>query len=288
MKVKMLLTTMLATISLFTMTASAQVTYEHVRNATGKLTYNDTTILIDPMLAEKGRYEGFQNCFNPEVRNPVVELLESKEKVLENVDAVIVTHTHLDHWDEVAQSFIQKDILLFAQDEQDAAAIRKEGFTNVHVLTKGTKVGDVTVDYIEGTHGTKEMYDNPDYAAGLGNSMGMVFSAPNERTTYVMGDTVWTPRVDKTIFDYHPDLIVMNTGYAKSLLFNDGIIMGTEDVGHAAKLAPDADIITVHMDAINHCTVSRSNMREYVKSAKLRKRVHVPNDGEKITFPSKK
>lgn len=114
MKVKMLLTTMLATISLFTMTASAQVTYEHVRNATGKLTYNDTTILIDPMLAEKGRYEGFQNCFNPEVRNPVVELPESKEKVLENVDAVIVTHTHLDHWDEVAQSFIQKDILLFA------------------------------------------------------------------------------------------------------------------------------------------------------------------------------
>ena len=47
-------------------------------------------ILIDPMLAEKGRYEGFAGSFNSEVRNPKVDLPESKEDVLKDVDALIV------------------------------------------------------------------------------------------------------------------------------------------------------------------------------------------------------
>lgn len=33
--------------------ALAQVSYQHIRNATGKLSYNNTVFLIDPMLAEK-------------------------------------------------------------------------------------------------------------------------------------------------------------------------------------------------------------------------------------------
>ena len=159
---------------------SAQVTYEHVRNATGKLSYNDTTFLIDPMLAEKDRYEGFSDCFEPFVRNPKVELPMSKDDVLKDVDAIIVTHTHLDHWDEVAQQFIRKDIPVFAQDEKDAADIRKEGFKDVRVMKGGAKFNDVTLHYVEATHGTQEMYNDSATAAGLGESMGVVFSAPKE------------------------------------------------------------------------------------------------------------
>ena len=33
--------------------------YQHIRNATGRLNYAGKTFLIDPMLAEKGRYAGF-------------------------------------------------------------------------------------------------------------------------------------------------------------------------------------------------------------------------------------
>ena len=77
-------------ISIMSGTALAQVSYQQVRSATGKLSYNDTVFLIDPMLAEKGRYEGFAGTFNSEVRNPTVELPESKEAVLKDVDALIV------------------------------------------------------------------------------------------------------------------------------------------------------------------------------------------------------
>ena len=34
--------------------------YQHISNATGRLNYAGKTFLIDPMLAEKGRYAGFE------------------------------------------------------------------------------------------------------------------------------------------------------------------------------------------------------------------------------------
>ncbi len=284
MKITKTFFTILMSLTMLASSASAKVTYEHIRNATGKLTYNETTFLIDPMLAEKGRYPGFEDCFNPELRNPLIELAESKESILENVDAVIVSHTHLDHWDEVAQQFIRKDIPIFAQDEADAATIRKQGFTDVRVLKDNTEFGGVTLEHVEATHGTQEMYNDSATAAGLGESMGIVFHAKGEKTTYIMGDTVWTPRVNKTLNHYQPEIIIMNTGYAKVLKFNDSIIMGTADVAHAAAIMPNSKIIAVHMDAISHMTVSRSNMREFVRQQKLVKQVYVPNESETIQF----
>ena len=270
--------------TMMTGNAFAQVSYQHVRNATGKLAYNDTVFLIDPMLAEKGRYEGFAGSFNSEVRNPKMDLPESKEDILKNVDALIVTHTHLDHWDEVAQQFINKDIPVFVQDDKDATEIRKEGFRNVQVLDRDIEFQGVRLTRVEGTHGTEEMYANPSVSVVLGESMGVVFAAPGEKTTYLMGDTVWTARVDKTLQNRQPDILIMNTGYAKSISYNDSIIMGTEDVGRAATRMPKAKIVAVHMDAINHCTVSRKNMRDFVHSRKLGKQVAVPDDGQIINF----
>lgn len=72
----------------------------------------------------------------------------------------------------------------------------------------------------------------------------------------------------------------MNTGYAKLLGFGGSIIMGTEDVGKAAKVAPNAKIITVHMDTVNHTEVNRNVMRKYVDGMQLNDRVVIPEDGE--------
>ncbi len=262
--------------------AFAQASYQHIRNATGKLAYNDTVFLIDPMLAEKGRYDGFAGTFNSELRNPMVELPETKDDVLQDVDAIVITHTHSDHWDEVAQQFINKDIPVFVQDKKDFEAIKKEGFRNVQILDRNVDFQGVTLKHIEGTHGTEAMYEDNHFADAAGETMGVIFSAPGEKTTYLMGDTVWTARITKTLHTEKPQVIIMNTGYAKLLGYNDGIIMGTEDVAKAARLMPGAKLITVHMDAINHCTVSRSNMRNFIQMADLSHQVFVPNDGESI------
>lgn len=270
------------------LTAQAQVSYQHIRNATGKLTYNDTTFLIDPMFADKDGFPGFAGTFNQETANPKTPLPESKADIMKGVDAVVVTHTHLDHWDPAAQQYINKDLPIYTQNEQDAAAIRKEGFKNVQVLEGSKTFRNVTLTRIEGQHGTDAMYEDQAVGDILGESMGVVFQGKNEKTTYIMGDTIWNSRVTKTMQHYQPDVVVMNTGYAKVLGYNDGIIMGTEDVGHAAKMDPKADIITVHMDAINHCTVSRQDMRDYVKMMKLDKQVSVPEDGQHVQLKNGK
>lgn len=55
--------------------------------------------------------------------------------------------------------------------------------------------------------------------------------------------------------------MIMNTGYAKVLGYEDSIIMGTEDIGKAVNLAPNAKILTVHMDTVNHTATSRKDMK---------------------------
>jgi L-ascorbate metabolism protein UlaG (beta-lactamase superfamily) len=72
-----------------------------VRNATLRLDYAGTRFLIDPYLAKKDAYPGFEGTVNSHIRNPRVELKTPLEEILA-VDAVIVTHTHHDHWDDAA------------------------------------------------------------------------------------------------------------------------------------------------------------------------------------------
>lgn len=264
--------------------ASHKVDLQQVRNATVKITYGDTTFLIDPMLAKKGAYPGFENTYRSNLRNPLVDLPESPEKVISGVDAVIVTHTHLDHWDDEAQKTLPKDIPLFTQHEDDAQLIRSQGFKNVRVLTDEAEFGGVKITKTGGQHGTDEMYAVPALAKPLGEAMGVVFQAPNYKTLYLAGDTIWRKEVDQTIEKYHPEVIVLNAGKAKMTGFEGAIIMGEEDVLRAAQTAKDAKIVAVHMDAVNHMSLSRKELRNYVKKQGIESRVDIPEDGASLEY----
>lgn len=72
-----------------------------IRNATLLLEYAGKKFLIDPMLAEKEAWPGFAGNARTHLRNPMVDLPVPLDELLA-VDAVIITHTHADHWDEAA------------------------------------------------------------------------------------------------------------------------------------------------------------------------------------------
>ena len=79
-----------------------KVIIHHIRNATTKITYNGVTFLVDPMLAPKEYYPGFDQAPTGEQkkqRDPMVDLPIPMDQILKNLDAVIITHTHIDHWD---------------------------------------------------------------------------------------------------------------------------------------------------------------------------------------------
>lgn len=261
-----------------------KVEMQQVRNATVKITYAGTTFLIDPMLAKKGTYPGFEGTYRSNLRNPMVELPGSVEDVISGVDAVIVTHTHLDHWDDAAQKALPKDIPLFAQHEADAQLIRSQGFKNVRVLTDEAEIGGVKITKTGGQHGTDKMYADPAPAKLLGEAMGVVFQAKGYKTLYLAGDTIWRKEVDKAIETYDPEVIVLNAGKAKLIGYEGAIIMGEEDVLRASQAAKNAKIVAVHMDAVNHMSLTREELRAYVKKQGIESRVDIPEDGASLAF----
>jgi L-ascorbate metabolism protein UlaG (beta-lactamase superfamily) len=235
------------------------------------------------MLAKKDAYPGFAGTYNSHLRYPLVELPVPVSEVIK-ADAIVVTHTHADHWDKAAKESVPKNMPIFAQNEKDAASIRKDGFTNVSVMSGDIVFKGIKLIKTGGQHGTDQMMATP-VGQLLGQASGIVFAHPGYKTTYVAGDTVWTSQVEEAIRQYRPDVIVLNTGYARLTGVEGAIIMGKEDLYRAYQLAPTAKVVGIHMEAVNHAMQTRKDLRDYIIEKGMDpKRVLVPADGESYQF----
>lgn len=257
--------------------AGMQNTLTQVRNATLRIDYGGVRFLVDPLLADKGAYPGFEGTANSQLRNPLVPL-PTPARRLTDIDAVIVTHLHADHWDEAAKATLKKDLPVFAQNAADAVEIRGAGFTDVRVLTGTTEFRGVRLARTEGQHGTDEALSELPI---LGHVCGVVFSHPSATTLYVAGDTIWNRHVESAIAEHKPGVIVLNAGKAVVTGFAP-IIMGEADVLAVHKAAPGAVLVASHMEAINHCTLSREDLRAFSDREGFASSLLIPADGESI------
>lgn len=249
---------------------------EQIRNATLLVEYADKKFLVDPFLAEKGTYPPFPNSVRQDQNNPLVDLPKSIEEIID-VDAVIVTHLHLDHWDEAAKEALPKDIKLFVQNDKDEEVIKEAGFTNVEVLTEETSWQNIRLIKTKGEHGRGEILKI------AGDVCGVVFKHEGEKTLYIAGDTVWYEGVEETLRQFHPEIIVVNAG-DNQFLEGGSLVMGVADVYEVHKAAPTATIIASHMEAVNHWTLSREELRNFINEKEISSKVLVPNDGDAYSF----
>ncbi|AGZ55201.1 hypothetical protein BACIH_0463 [Bacillus amyloliquefaciens] len=207
----------------------------------------------------------------------MVELPTSVDNIIKDVDAVIVTHLHYDHWDEAAKEVLPKDIKLFSQNEEDATEIRNAGFKNVEVLTKDTLFEGIQLIKTKGEHGRGEILK----LAGL--VCGVVFKHQSEKTLYIAGDTVWYDAVQEEIDTHQPEIIVVNGG--DNQFYEGGsLIMGKEDIYETYKAAPKAKIIVSHMEAVNHWGLSKEELKSFINEKEITSDVLVPEDGESYSF----
>ena len=252
-----------------------------IRNATIIITYNDKRFLIDPWLMPKDFMPGFEGAMNSEVRQPRVDLPISIDKIVD-VDAVILTHFHPDHFDEFAVKALDKDIPFFVQNETDLNIIKNFGFNDVRIISEGgTDFERITLYKTQCQHGRREVVKPMCEQIGMPyDAMGIVFKSAAEKTLYVAGDTIWCDEVRSAIDKFNPEIIVINACGA-TVLVGEGerLIMDIEDVKAISNYAKISTIIASHMDTVSHLTVTR----EDIKSLKLNN-VVVPDDNEILEF----
>ncbi len=250
-----------------------------IRSATIIITYNNKRFLIDPWLMPKDYMPGFDVGLNSNVRQPRVELPISIEKIVD-VDAVILTHYHPDHWDEFAAKAINKDIPFFVQSEIDKDIIEKLGFKDVRVISEnGTDFEGIKLYKTNCQHGKRETVKPLCLQAGLPyDSMGIVFKSENEKTLYVAGDTIWCEEVKEALDKHNPDVIVTNSCGA-TVINGERLIMNLDDMKEISSYCKNSTIIASHMDTVSHLTVTRDD----IKNLKLNN-VLVPDDNAIINF----
>ena len=81
--------------------------FQQIRSATSIVTFGGKRFLIDPMLAPANTYPIVPEAPVCGKGNPTIELA-CKPEDLFDVDAVIVTHWHFDHFDETAMKLLPK------------------------------------------------------------------------------------------------------------------------------------------------------------------------------------
>lgn len=237
-----------------------------IRNATLRLEYAALALLVDPALDPAF-------AWGPD---PLLELPEPAERVAADLDGALVSHLHVDHWDETARRLLPSDLPLACQPEA-VEALGESGFTRLHGTAETADWLGIELTMTAGHH------SNGPSRARLDPVGGFVLRAPGEPSLWIVGDSVWCPEIASELDRHRPDVIVVNAGAAR-LPDGERITMDAGDVRRVLEAAPDARVVAVHLEALSHCTLTRSGLRDAL--ADYEGRLIVPAEGETAAFGS--
>ena len=260
---------------------------KQIRNATLKIDYAGKTFLIDPWLIGKGKFGSFAEVpgfpfkvpdpLKNQIPMPMNELPESVDKILDGVDYYLVTHIHPDHIDinmveGTVGAPLNKEVTILSQDENDAAIIKKSGFKDVQIIGENS-IGNIKLTKTPTIHGKIQP---------MCDACGVIFQAADEKTLYLVGDTIWFEGVKQTLKSFNPDVVIMNACAAEFIGYGR-LIMNDEDVDCVAQTVPNAKLIISHMDNVPHASITRQSMRGLMAKRGIND-YFMPEDGEILEF----
>ena len=248
-----------------------------IRNATIIIEYSGKRFLIDPMFAPKEEYG--LNVEDMPINDkpwPFHDLPVPPKDIVKNIDAVIITHLHIDHFDKFAQEVLPKGIKIFVQDIFDRNALEKEHFNNIEIIkSDGTDFEGVKLYKTECMHGIKEYAEPLFLANGMRwEAMGVVLKGVNEPVLYIAGDTIWFDGVKEALDIYKPKYVILNAACTE--LGCMPTIMGFEDIKKIHENYPEGKLIAVHLDCVGNAALSRADLRV----SEVKDYIYLPADGE--------
>ncbi|AZA76593.1 MBL fold metallo-hydrolase [Chryseobacterium sp. G0186] len=247
------------------------------RNATLLLNIDGSSILVDPMLGEKGSLGKFPMTDN-ELLNPLVDLPFKTEELIEKldqIDAVVITHLHPDHWDVRAVELIDKTTTILCPDII-ADEIAQQGFQNIVSIHEHIRWKNMDISITKGQHGTGEIGEK------MGTVNGFVFKTDHQ-SVYIVGDSIWYDDIAKEIDRHQPQHIIV-AGGAATFSVGEPIIMTSEDILNVCKHAPKAKVWVTHLEAVSHCKENREFIQSAINSKGYESQCFIPKDGEEVTL----
>jgi len=262
-----------------------------IRNATMKIEYAGKTFLTDPMFSEKGSLPGFLSP--DQLVNPTSALPLAYESLTENIDGIILSHTHIpaedlptppsDHFDPLAIEVINKGIQLYAQPF-DVPGLKRVGFNKIAPVEQSIDIDGIKVTRVIGEH-----VDIDQLIPMIGESSGYVFEKEGHPTLLWTGDTLLTDEIKQAITKHSPDIIITHSGGAQLPIDAEGnkatLLMDDKATVEVAQLAPQAKIVAVHLEALDHCPVTRVQLRSLADASGISSdQLLIPENGEVLEF----
>ncbi len=257
----------------------------HIRNATFIIESKDRYILIDPMLSKKGELPPFSVLKHKAQKNPIVDLPSGTSTLLDKVTHALITHSqtfgikalqHTDHLDIKGEEFLKSQNIPVVTVKKDEEYLKKYDLNVVDAIEYWEEKSflDGKIVSIPAKHGHGWIHKL------MANGAGYFIDLLDEPSIYICGDTVLTADVKKAIKEFQPDIVVVAAGNA-SLDIGQALLMNIDEVIELVNLAPNK-VVANHMEALNHCGVTRDILALRLKDEGLFDKVFIPNDGDMI------
>lgn len=248
----------------------------HFRNATLVIETENKVILVDPMLGAKGTQPPFTLFRFKARKNPIVELPEKCNAILEKVTHCLITHKHPDHIDKDAEKYLIGKNIPVICSLKDAKYFADKGLhisQSLEYWQKDSFLGG-SITGVPARHGYGFI------ASPMGNVMGYFIELPNNPSIYISADTIYTEAVDKVLKEFKPDLSVVASGTAQ-LDIGQPLLMRVADIVKFVQNSPKK-VLANHLEALNHCPTTRKGLKEKLIKEGIEQKVFIPNDGEII------
>jgi L-ascorbate metabolism protein UlaG (beta-lactamase superfamily) len=246
-----------------------------IRNATFVLDLGPHVILVDPMFSPAGAMPSFK-LFGDGQRNPTTELPEGAQEAFDRAGAVLITHEHPDHLDPPALEWIKERGLTVGAAGVDAPSLESKGLS---VQLVNNDFLGIPAEVVPATHGRGPL------GFMMGPVSGFYLAHPDEPSVYITGDTVLTDTVRQAIARLRPDVVIAPAG-AADFGIGGPVIFGPDELLEIARIAP-GDVVFNHMEALDHCTITRAGLRSRLDDAGIGSRAQIPRDGDVLSFERK-